>query len=98
MISDGAFSIFKRFSASEKPFHEMPKGRMANLGGGGREKRTFNAFKERSKGLMGSKVQYPEIYCIPETKLLHRARLRSERRNFGTYISIEYSVKRLKFK
>ncbi|MFN5030623.1 MAG: hypothetical protein ACK5FX_00265 [Flavobacteriia bacterium] len=24
--------------------------RMANLGGGGREKRTFNAFKERSKG------------------------------------------------
>jgi hypothetical protein len=23
---------------------------MANLGGGGREKRTFNAFKERSKG------------------------------------------------
>jgi hypothetical protein len=24
MISDGAFSIFKRFSAREKPFHEMP--------------------------------------------------------------------------
>jgi hypothetical protein len=24
MISDGAFSIFKRFSASEKTFHEMP--------------------------------------------------------------------------
>jgi hypothetical protein len=25
MISDGAFSIFKRFSAREKPFHEMPR-------------------------------------------------------------------------
>ena len=25
MISDGAFSIFKRFSAIEKPFHEMPR-------------------------------------------------------------------------
>jgi hypothetical protein len=24
MISDGAFSIFKRFSAREKTFHEMP--------------------------------------------------------------------------
>jgi hypothetical protein len=24
MISDGAFSIFKRFSAREKAFHEMP--------------------------------------------------------------------------
>jgi hypothetical protein len=24
MISDGAFSIFKRFSAIEKPFHDMP--------------------------------------------------------------------------
>jgi hypothetical protein len=24
MISYGAFSIFKRFSAREKPFHEMP--------------------------------------------------------------------------
>ena len=24
MISDGAFSIFTRFSAREKPFHEMP--------------------------------------------------------------------------
>jgi hypothetical protein len=24
MISCGAFSIFKRFSAREKPFHEMP--------------------------------------------------------------------------
>ena len=27
-----------------------------------------------------SNVQNPKIYCFPETKLLHRARLRSERR------------------
>ncbi len=35
MISDGAFSIFKRFIAREKPFHEMLVGRMDNFGGGG---------------------------------------------------------------
>jgi hypothetical protein len=31
MISDGAFSIFKRFSSSKKPFHEMPVGKLANF-------------------------------------------------------------------
>jgi hypothetical protein len=29
MIPDGAFSIFKRFSAREKTFHEMPGERIA---------------------------------------------------------------------
>jgi len=51
MISDGAFSIFKRFSAREKPFHEMPR--------------------EENDDFLGAWE--------------------------GTYISIEYTKKRLKF-
>ena len=35
MISDGAFSIFKRFSAREKSFHEMPEGGECLIFGGG---------------------------------------------------------------
>jgi hypothetical protein len=42
-ISDGAFSIFKRFSAREKPFHEMPREENDDFWGVGEE---FNSFKE----------------------------------------------------
>jgi hypothetical protein len=38
MISCGAFSIFKRFSAGEKPFHEMPHDENDYLLGGTQEK------------------------------------------------------------
>jgi hypothetical protein len=37
MISDGAFSIFKRFSAREKPFHEMPREENGDFWGVGEE-------------------------------------------------------------
>jgi deferrochelatase/peroxidase EfeB len=37
MISDGAFSIFKRFSASEKPFHAMPMEENDDFWGRGKE-------------------------------------------------------------
>ncbi len=51
MISDGAFSIFKRFSAIEKPFHEMP-----------REENNYflealEGFKGTFKSSMSSRVQ-----------------------------------------
>ncbi len=42
------------------------------FGGGGREKRTFNAFKERSKGLMGSNVQNPENNVIYKNPNFYR--------------------------
>jgi hypothetical protein len=49
MISDGAFSIFKRFSKREKPFHEMPVEENDDyIGGVGEEfneVQQFNAFK-----------------------------------------------------
>ncbi len=51
MISDGAFSIFKRFSAIEKPFQEMP-----------REENNYflealEGFKGTFKSSMSSRVQ-----------------------------------------
>jgi hypothetical protein len=43
MISDGAFSIFKRFSAREKTFHEMPGRRMTMFWGRGKGKGFLNS-------------------------------------------------------
>jgi hypothetical protein len=49
MISCGAFSIFKRFSAREKTFHEMPVEENDNVLGAWEgefnEVQQFNAFK-----------------------------------------------------
>jgi hypothetical protein len=42
MISDGAFSIFKRFSASEKTFHEMPMEENGDVLGAWEGKRFFD--------------------------------------------------------
>jgi hypothetical protein len=42
MISDGAFSIFKRFSAREKPFHEMPMAENEDYLGAWEGKRFFD--------------------------------------------------------
>ena len=60
MISYGAFSIFKRFSAREKPFHEMPVEENEDVLGAWEgefnEVQQFNAFKE------GSTVQ--KVQCV----------------------------------
>jgi hypothetical protein len=48
MISDGAFSIFKRFSAREKAFHEMPERRMRIFGGVGGVQSRYNFSDEKS--------------------------------------------------
>jgi hypothetical protein len=42
MISDGAFSIFTRFSAREKPFHEMPVEENGDYLGAWEGKRFFD--------------------------------------------------------
>jgi hypothetical protein len=49
MISDGAFSIFKRFSASEKTFHEMPlEEKYYFFGGVVRVQSRYNFSNEKS--------------------------------------------------
>jgi hypothetical protein len=42
MISCGAFSIFTRFSAREKPFHEMPVEENGDVLGAWEGKRFFD--------------------------------------------------------
>jgi hypothetical protein len=48
MISDGAFSIFKRFSAREKAFHEMPVEENDDSWGVGRVQSRYNFSNEKS--------------------------------------------------
>ena len=53
-------------------FYDWEADRLSAEGGSG----CFSGCIER----MLDNVQYPQIYCFPITKLLHRAMLRSERR------------------
>jgi hypothetical protein len=48
MISDGAFSIFKRFIAREKAFHEMPVEENDDSWGVGRVQSRYNFSNEKS--------------------------------------------------
>jgi hypothetical protein len=60
MISDGAFSIFKRFSAREKAFHEMPERRMRIFGSVGRVQSRYNFSNEKS------------LDCLRSVSFFHR--------------------------